>query len=1054
MPTIIDPSKSTEEQIKDLTKAVQLSEQVNAKFFNSVLTGSKGRTNGHFHKTADTIKEYLQTTSSGVIELSPSLLLRDTQKSTDHTTELKFSKNSQEHLDEYREFANFPTMALLPRDVAALTSVLGSHSNAFKLSVPADTSLFSIALAKTDWAQVSVNGDYITAVKPYIESMTLYEKQVKSAKAGKDKESVIAGVPVIYFGLITYHKDMDSKTATVSITNRNIKADKDNAYLSIHSAIPDLSTLPNLTLNVEEIKDALDYHLSSNKQNKRVLPKEITATYEAIVNDSMSELLEAQAMNIKHNFETETTQYIKALLEYGQHENNLMATTNIAAVLTRTVHMFDTVNDMDESLISTTFLSDTYQLLKNHASWLGQKNINHIVKQSLRMLLSQRLHELEVLNKTNSLYQFKNNDANIHDKFKKDKRYSSQQKRIILTEEPLVIGQAGAGSGKSHTLMGRIQYLKENNEDLSKALVLSFTNVAAMVITNRVPEVRSETLANMFNTIYLKTYPMQQLSQPSTVANSISLLEPSSPMFSQRGYSKDEVEHYISRFTKAVKAFDQSGYAKVDLPQVTRSISNLIEDNLELTELLLDAIEQTTLELQPIIIHHHLLNNNNNLNIPKEYQDLNYIITDESQDISTFEYILLLELTIHYRSQLLIIGDGSQTLYEFRNSDPRYMNALEASGIFTAYKLDVNYRSNQEILMFANQFLDVIEANDYANIRLSANSFRQPTLATLQEKVTLDDLTLSDGKPQSYAEELKQYMTEDDKFLDWVLPKLQNGEQVAVLGWTRAEVLAAGEALEKIIKDQKMNIEITNIMSDNDRPSTIISDTIVKTKVELYATPFNPATYVQDIKKVLEKGTRLRYVNASPKQLAYFQSVINRAIDEVVYSPAWKALFADAVANNIKPAALLGHLTRELLRIETRKNATDQYLRKNKDVPDYDNAKVIISTIHGAKGLEFTHTIVLFNESKKSSTSQESLRMQFVALSRAKESEYIINAVAQRRFSNRVVTSNRSSMFITPMPTAYLRTTEDIATMTVNAQSGPTSSFTSPNQSDESSDEE
>src|SRR5699024_4911595 len=143
-----------------------------------------------------------------------------------------------------------------------------------------------------------------------------------------------------------------------------------------------------------------------------------------------------------------------------------------------------------------------------------------IVRHSLRLLLSQRLHQLDEINKDGGLYEFKAPDVNVTDAMKQNNNYSNQQKKIITSQDPLVIGQAGAGSGKSHTLVGRINYLKDQGEDLSKVLVLSFTNVSALNITNRFPNVRSETLANMFHKIYTASYPSQTLSQPSTTANS------------------------------------------------------------------------------------------------------------------------------------------------------------------------------------------------------------------------------------------------------------------------------------------------------------------------------------------------------------------------------------------------------------------------------------------------------------------------------------------------------------------------------------------------------
>ena len=51
--------------------------------------------------------------------------------------------------------------------------------------------------------------------------------------------------------------------------------------------------------------------------------------------------------------------------------------------------------------------------------------------------------------------------------------------------------------------------------------------------------------------------------------------------------------------------------------------------------------------------------------------------------------------------------------------------------------MQTNYRSNQEILDFANKVLSNIEANQYANLRLRANSLAATTADSFKTKVNL-----------------------------------------------------------------------------------------------------------------------------------------------------------------------------------------------------------------------------------------------------------------------------------------------------------------------------
>src|SRR5699024_525068 len=129
---------------------------------------------------------------------------------------------------------------------------------------------------------------------------------------------------------------------------------------------------------------------------------------------------------------------------------------------------------------------------------------------------------------------------------------------------------------------------------------------------------------------------------------------------------------------------------------------------------ILNTIEQTTLELEIIICYQGI----DKLRVPDEYLNNRYLIIDEVQDNSLFEFIYVLKYVNKFKKNLFIVGDCSQTLYEFRASNPRVLNTLESSNIFATHALNINYRSKQEILTFANTLLNIIEANQFAKITL------------------------------------------------------------------------------------------------------------------------------------------------------------------------------------------------------------------------------------------------------------------------------------------------------------------------------------------------
>lgn len=1035
MPIIVDTtSKDLDKQIKQMKTDLALNKQVDAKYFSKSLTGNGKRKSGFFHVDNQTFTTFMKETRRLLDTVKPKHLhAASSRLHAGNVYGTQFEKKTKPKEDKFQLFENNLTTMLPPILLHSIIDQnISKSSTPVQLTFPKFTGMYNLNAIDTTWVKVTsgtIEGKNATVyAKPVIESIDLHARE-RSAKSGSastaKKESTTTGSLDVYVLFATVLDDMN-KYGDMVFVNPAVNLHKD---VTEDQGVVSIFPLPEATGSAFDFM-ALHGNLCSHidtviRGSNTNIPYITSHQLQLLIGDmSIPDILESQATTMVHQAEeallTFAETFSKRTRELNQksHKYSGLDIALENSLVTFVQHL-DTLNELEDDLVSTDLLASIYETLKGNIE--NQRTINRIARHSLRLLLSQRLYELQEIKDSGGLYAFNPQNRIVEQAMKQDNRYSSQQKSIITTLDPLVIGQAGAGSGKSHTLIGRINYLKDQGEELGKILVLSFTNVAAINITNRFPGVRSETLANMFHTIYTATYPSQSLSQPSTVANSIRLLNPSSAYFKDAGFDEDELRSFMRNFANHLEQFDQTGYKRVNLQQELKYLSNLIEGNLDMCTHVLNAVEQTTLELEPIIIHHLLLDKSPTLNIPEGYRNLNYIITDESQDISTFEYILLIELTLHHRSQLLIIGDGSQTLYEFRNSDPRYMNALEASNVFTSHKLETNYRSKEEILMYANQFLQVIDANQYAGIQLRSSNFSAPTEDSMKEAIKISDYEIQGKSMKDYVENLTNSLSEDDDFIEWFIERVKKGEQVAIMGWTRKEVLEAGEVIQEILNTNNLgHIEITNIMSENDRPMTLLSRFARDKAGVLRSLDPSNKHYLQELEQHIDNFVEVTFKRSSSKQSTFYNDFIIRNIKEVITGHEWKAWYKDFLSGKINAHQIGSFLIQQLLRAETRKNAMDQYLRKQKEVPNYDNCPIILSTIHGTKGLEFDHTVVLFNEAKRGATSQESLRMMFVALSRAKISEYIINS--HRRAPALAVTDTHAGMFQTPINSAYVRT--------------------------------
>ncbi len=253
-----------------------------------------------------------------------------------------------------------------------------------------------------------------------------------------------------------------------------------------------------------------------------------------------------------------------------------------------------------------------------------------------------------------------------------DVSFSPEQITAITSPEPCCIVQAGAGTGKSTVINSRLKYLKQCGVDLKTVTVLSFTNAAANHIKEIAPDVKSQTIASMINDIYSANYT-HNLSTPDTIIN---VLQADRELMEQ-----NPVAHDVIRAFEKLKENTNSGLVKL-----SRIVSSQFGELISL----LDSISQTTLELESIICYHaadHLIEN---------ATQCRHIIMDEVQDNSIFEFIYIISYVIRHKASLYLVGDCSQTLYEFRASNPKALNCLEMSGVFECMQLQTNYRSDRK----------------------------------------------------------------------------------------------------------------------------------------------------------------------------------------------------------------------------------------------------------------------------------------------------------------------------------------------------------------------
>ena len=529
-----------------------------------------------------------------------------------------------------------------------------------------------------------------------------------------------------------------------------------------------------------------------------------------------------------------------------------------------------------------------------------------------------------------------------------------------MSNEPLILVQAGAGTGKSTLILGRIDYLVHSGVNPEDITVLSFTNAAADNITAKNPNVHSMTIARMIHEIYTANFANHELSSLDTIVNCLDIYYPPQP-----GVDRGIVNEFQRRIHAMIKN-DANNFTEMN---------NFIEDNYDAVIDILDTLGQTSLELEIIICYQKIESFIEPSTITSKF-----LIIDEVQDNSIFEFVYTLKYVDKHKESLFIVGDCSQTLYEFRASNPRALNILEGSNTFATYQLNVNYRSNQEILDFANVALRNIEANQYAQIQLQANSLAQVTEQSFTDKVTFNYHQLN--KLTDFHQELPGiFSTEIRSYIDKCLAK---NEQVAILAFTRQDVAV----IKQILENQYPTSSCVSLV-----PEKMYATTVISTFIKKYWNDIRFAPYANIMQVIFnEIMAHLTYLVYDDKRAApHVQDMMMQWFKE--QGGAVKSWINQFHNGQLTEKEMLDLIKDNLLNFEISTNAIKQSLLSSKNQQaKKDNAAAdanfVISTIHSAKGLEFQNVIVLYRNENQ--MEEDKKRMYYVAFTRAMSTEYIL----------------------------------------------------------------
>ena len=285
-----------------------------------------------------------------------------------------------------------------------------------------------------------------------------------------------------------------------------------------------------------------------------------------------------------------------------------------------------------------------------------------------------------------------------------------QQEAVLHTEGPLLI-LAGAGSGKTRALTHRVAYLiEEKGVAPWNILAITFTNKAAGEMRERVNSLveygADSVWVSTFHSLcvrilrrfienlgYDSSFSIYDTDDQKTLMKQIfKNLDINTKQYKERGVlgiisaAKNEL---ISPEEFAMNARISGTFRDQKIAELYREYQTQLKKNnaLDFDDLLVKTVELF----------------DNNPEILDYYQEkFRYIMVDEYQDTNTAQFRLVSQLAKKY-GNICVVGDDDQSIYSFRGANIRnILNFEETFPGARVIKLEQNYRSTRTILNAAN----------------------------------------------------------------------------------------------------------------------------------------------------------------------------------------------------------------------------------------------------------------------------------------------------------------------------------------------------------------
>lgn len=598
------------------------------------------------------------------------------------------------------------------------------------------------------------------------------------------------------------------------------------------------------------------------------------------------------------------------------------------------------------------------------------------------------------------------------------KELNNSQYDAVMHQNGAALVIAGAGTGKTRTVVYRVARLIEEGTDPSKILLLTFTRKSAEEMKRRAANL----LDGRCNKIFAGTYHSFALSILRKYASKIDL---SNFNIIDQSDLDDTINlirtNYLAQKKFKTKRFPQkSVISKIISMSINKqeSIEDVIlsqypyyiEESDDINKIYNDykvfKKNANIMDYDDLLLNLHFILKNFK-EIRKEIiNNINYIMIDEYQDSNRLQHEIVMMLG-NEKSNIMVVGDDAQSIYSFRGAE--HQNILFYPKSFAncdIYKIEENYRSNNQILNFTNDIINKSPFSYKKNLYSNKPDGEKPiVLSTINERqqslFIIQHLLEQREEGESLNETAILFRSNFHSFdLEIELNKANIPyKKFGGLKFIESAHIKDLLAYLKVIHNEKDVISLSRILKlikgvGNSTISKITNQVTEEKDVIEFVSSLSRLKSKEDIIILLGILNNLRKNKENELTI-----VISKLIE--YYTPYLEDNYDNENKRKQDLQTLLS-IAERYKNIENFLNdlSIDPAIASVEDIEgeSKEDEFVTLSTIHSAKGLEWKKVILIwaldgrFPSSKSADSSaglEEERRLFYVATTRAKDSLFI-----------------------------------------------------------------